>query len=131
MMKTVEPRYWVAPALSSGADFKEPLQGGSVRQMGILKPWAPPRSYGLLIRLGPDLRPCYSLHSRVGGKNHGIVAAVEHGDFLIVLSKGAGRILRLPRSEERRVGQECVSTCRSRWSTYHCKKKNNQTPKHH
>src|SRR3546814_13159509 len=22
-------------------------------------------------------------------------------------------------SEERRVGKECVSTCRSRWSTYH------------
>src|SRR3546814_14361991 len=26
---------------------------------------------------------------------------------------------RQSRSEERRVGQECVSTCRSRWSTYH------------
>src|SRR3546814_11657079 len=25
----------------------------------------------------------------------------------------------LNRSEERRVGQECVSTCRSRWSPYH------------
>src|SRR3546814_13186378 len=25
----------------------------------------------------------------------------------------------LPESEERRVGQECVSTCRSRWSPYH------------
>src|SRR3546814_11875297 len=24
-----------------------------------------------------------------------------------------------PRSEERRVGQECSSTCRSRWSPYH------------
>src|SRR3546814_3087824 len=24
-----------------------------------------------------------------------------------------------PRSEERRVGKECVSTCRSRWSPYH------------
>src|SRR3546814_9000780 len=24
----------------------------------------------------------------------------------------------LPRSEERRVGKECVSTCRSRWSPY-------------
>src|SRR3546814_2691732 len=24
-----------------------------------------------------------------------------------------------PRSEERRVGQECVSTCRSRWSPSH------------
>src|SRR3546814_13721422 len=26
---------------------------------------------------------------------------------------------RLGRSEERRVGKECVSTCRSRWSPYH------------
>src|SRR3546814_20747627 len=25
------------------------------------------------------------------------------------------------RSEERRVGKECVSTCRSRWSRYHSK----------
>src|SRR3546814_19763647 len=25
----------------------------------------------------------------------------------------------LLRSEERRVGKECVSTCRSRWSQYH------------
>src|SRR3546814_15096486 len=29
------------------------------------------------------------------------------------------------RSEERRVGKECVSTCRSRWSPYHSKKKTN------
>src|SRR3546814_16254984 len=28
------------------------------------------------------------------------------------------------RSEERRVGKECVSTCRSRWSPCHKKKKN-------
>src|SRR3546814_17433260 len=28
-----------------------------------------------------------------------------------------------PRSEERRVGKACVSTCRSRWSPYHYKKK--------
>src|SRR3546814_15121706 len=27
------------------------------------------------------------------------------------------------RSEERRVGKECVSTCRSRWSPYHSQKK--------
>src|SRR3546814_20999191 len=31
------------------------------------------------------------------------------------------------RSEERRVGKECVSTCRSRWSPYHYKKKNSKT----
>src|SRR3546814_14850144 len=28
-------------------------------------------------------------------------------------------IRRAKRSEERRVGKECVSTCRSRWSPYH------------
>src|SRR3546814_15417381 len=31
------------------------------------------------------------------------------------------------RSEERRVGKECVSTCRSRWSPYQYKKKNKDT----
>src|SRR3546814_18848407 len=28
-------------------------------------------------------------------------------------------LLEYSRSEERRVGKECVSTCRSRWSPYH------------
>src|SRR3546814_14621564 len=31
------------------------------------------------------------------------------------------------RSEERRVGKECVSTCRSRWSPYHSKKNTQST----
>src|SRR3546814_16477918 len=31
------------------------------------------------------------------------------------------------RSEERRVGKECVSTCRSRWSPYHSKQKTFKT----
>src|SRR3546814_1334981 len=30
-----------------------------------------------------------------------------------------GKNIRRGRSEERRVGKECVSTCRSRWSPYH------------
>src|SRR3546814_18556035 len=35
------------------------------------------------------------------------------------------RVLERPgaSSDERRVGKECVSTCRSRWSPYHEKKK--------
>src|SRR3546814_10309235 len=37
-----------------------------------------------------------------------------------VLASHAGKVdgIKL-RSEERRVGKECVSTCRSRWSPYH------------
>src|SRR3546814_17241663 len=34
------------------------------------------------------------------------------------------KLLEELRSEERRVGKECVRTCRSRWSPYHKKKKN-------
>src|SRR3546814_15305964 len=45
----------------------------------------------------------------------------------VELAEGRGRArayaLGLDRSEERRVGKECVSTCRSRWSPYHYKKK--------
>src|SRR3546814_13125900 len=33
----------------------------------------------------------------------------------------------ITRSEERRVGKECVSTCRSRWSPYPSKKKKKNT----
>src|SRR3546814_4121029 len=32
---------------------------------------------------------------------------------------GAKELRQYVRSEERRVGKECVSTCRSRWSPYH------------
>src|SRR3546814_15675676 len=36
-----------------------------------------------------------------------------------VLGQRALELLELARSEERRVGKECVRTCRSRWSRYH------------
>src|SRR3546814_3241873 len=35
----------------------------------------------------------------------------------LLTSTSCSRLVR--RSEERRVGKECVSTCRSRWSPYH------------
>ena len=55
------------------------------------------------------------------------VAARECGEDVIVLSVGdpdldtpAPIIERaVARSEERRVGKECKSQCRSRWSPYH------------
>src|SRR3546814_13959555 len=54
--------------------------------------------------LSPDLRSAISSHKAA------IIAAVR-----IIPAGCPSR----PRSEERRVGKECVSTCRSRWSPYH------------
>lgn len=95
MMETIDPKYWISPALSSGEDFLEPLQSGGVKHMGILKPWAPPRSYGLAVRCDANRNPLMSVHSRVGGANHGIVTTLERGGEVLALSKGAGRLLRM------------------------------------
>src|SRR3546814_12944570 len=52
----------------------------------------------------------------------------ECRDLLEQIAEKTGRInartAKIKRSEERRVGQECVSTCRSRWSPSHEKKNN-------
>src|SRR3546814_13258267 len=45
-----------------------------------------------------------------------------HGQMwrqVLATSIGYGVFLGALRSEERRVGKECVSTCRSRWAPYH------------
>src|SRR3546814_12406280 len=39
--------------------------------------------------------------------------------FVTLTIAGVLQGFRMLRSEERRVGNECVSTCRSRWSPYH------------
>src|SRR6185437_5060130 len=53
-----------------------------------VKPWAPPRSYGLVIRLNESGVPLYAIHSRVDGVNHGIVSAVEFDGALFELKRG-------------------------------------------
>src|SRR3546814_20534196 len=45
--------------------------------------------------------------------------AREHVDMEAAKVIEAAGIYAPTRSEERRVGKECVSTCRSRWSPYH------------
>jgi hypothetical protein len=93
MMRTIPPKYWVAPALASSGDCLEPMQSGGIKALGIEKPWAPPRSYGLVARLDADGEVVETLHSRVGGRYHGITAAIETAQGLVIVSKGSGRLL--------------------------------------
>src|SRR3546814_6495594 len=64
-------------------------------------------------RMGPD--PDRPVFLRFVSDNR--VPAPEVDRFVGIVEK---HIVALnERSEERRVGKECVSTCRSRWSPYH------------
>src|SRR3546814_18042035 len=50
------------------------------------------------------------------------IAALSHSALLEFFREPARSRPWANRSEERRVGKECVSTCSSRWSPYHYKK---------
>ncbi len=93
MMRSVEPELWIRPALTANGSYLEPLQGGGIKKLGIRKPWAPPRAYGLVVRLDAHCEPMFSLHSRVDGHNHGVMAAREMGNRLFVVAKGNDRLL--------------------------------------
>lgn len=96
MVATIEnPDLWISPQLRSWQSLQEPLQYPRVKRLGKVKPWAPPTSYGLVVRLDPLGTPLYSLHSRADGDHHGVVAAAELNGQLYVLSKGAKKLLRL------------------------------------
>src|SRR3546814_3939974 len=92
-----------------------------------------------LVEISQGRQPCWKLGHRFGDPRvpATVVATRRSGWYYRVLEEGrvaAGDALDLTdrplpdwtvervfalRSEERRVGKECVSTCRSRWSPYH------------
>src|SRR3546814_18634693 len=50
----------------------------------------------------------------------GALAPIKPGNALQLRNIPVGSTVHgIERSEERRVGKECVSTCRSRWEPYH------------
>ncbi len=93
MMRDIDPALWIGPALASTGHYLEPLQGGGIKKLGIQKPWAPPRSYGLVMRVDATGRALESLHSRVGGRFHGVTSALETEQGLVIVSKGHHRLL--------------------------------------
>src|SRR3546814_13086562 len=65
---------------------------------------------------------CAASRSHAGMAASGTVGpklAVGRDVLRLLLDHFQPEIERLARSEERRVGKECVSTCRSRWAPYH------------
>ena len=94
--------FWIAPCLRSGQSFYEPLQGGSVKQLGLMKPWAPTMSSGLCVRLDTGFQPLASLHSRANGATHGVTSVLEHDGRVWAAAKGDGVVAGLTMTE---IGQ--------------------------
>ena len=104
MMAEVEPDAWVAPSLGRGRAIGWPLQAGAVRQMGILKPWAPSLSCGLVLSCDRAMVPRKSWHSRTDGTRHGVTSACEHMGALYAAAKGADTLVRVELSSNGRGG---------------------------
>src|SRR3546814_4951050 len=66
-----------------------------------------------MLRMLPDM-PLLGRLSHVSAEDYG--KRFKHPLLRRFFGEGASAHIR---SEERRVGKECVSTCRSRWSPYH------------
>src|SRR3546814_16734745 len=76
---------------------------------------------GFFARLDAQAFFCGQVQQQRGSDGGGRVHQRRAGDT----DRGGSALcnLRGARSEERSVGKECVSMCRSRWSQYHEKKK--------
>ncbi len=96
MLADVPEPYWIAPKLRSGRSFYEPLQGGGVKHLGILKPWAPTISAGLCVKLDGAFQPRLSLHSRADGATHGVTGVAECRGRVFAAARGDGVVVSIP-----------------------------------
>ena len=90
MIEEIDPDFWMAPTLRSGLSPLEPTQQGGVKQLGVLKPWSPSRSYGLVARLDASYRPVASYHSRTNGRRHGVTSCLAFDGRVYFAAKGDG-----------------------------------------
>jgi hypothetical protein len=95
MMANVPPHLWVGPSLGGTFDYREPTQIGRIKKLGIQKPWAPPRSYGLVARLDDGGIAIESFHSRTSGKLHGVTSVITDRGRVLVASKGHCKLAEL------------------------------------
>lgn len=96
MMRTVPPELWIGPMLDGRFNYREPTQIGRIKKLGIQKPWAPARSYGLVARLNGQGEAAESLHSRVDGRLHGVTGVCVAGARVLAVSKGRDSLVELP-----------------------------------
>src|SRR3546814_18020250 len=121
-------------ALGEAASWGEGLQIGKRLGLAPLKEIINDCEVERLFRAeiivrGPWVDADFPLDGALAGAQEAMLCKMEGGYRNQLVTNGCvidGTLFRLflgifqhCRSEERRVGKECVSTCRSRWSPYH------------
>src|SRR3546814_12323932 len=79
---------------------------------------AVPGPHGWQMLRGDEVGALLGDHLLRKGKQGIYAASIVSSSLLGKLTRAAGQPY-VARSEERRVGTECVRTCRCRWSPYH------------
>src|SRR3546814_14404983 len=108
-----------------------PLFADLAGDIGVSFEFFPPKTEKMDVQLWETFRTLEPLVPRfvsvtygAGGstreRTHATVARIARESRV----PPAAHLTCVERSAERRVGKGCVSTCRSRWSSYHQKKKN-------
>src|SRR3546814_15022661 len=115
---------WSSDVCSS--DLKLVLVEIDARSLAALDHWPWPRSYHALAiealgragaqAMGFDVE--FSARS-TPRQDATFAKAIRESSVPVILPTFLQSASQGGRSEERRVGKECVSTCRSRWSPYH------------
>jgi hypothetical protein len=95
MVNTIRPEEWLLPTLRIENPYRSALQLGQLRVLGVLKPWAPARSYGLVGVLERSGRFGSSAHSRVHGRQHGVTAAARIAEGTLVAVRGSRALVLL------------------------------------
>ena len=93
LLEEIDPVEWPVPRLRLDNPYRDLMQLGQLRVLGVLKPWAPPRSYGLVFVT--DLRGLVrgSVHSRVDGRFHGVTGIAVADGTVVMAVRGSRAVV--------------------------------------
>ncbi len=100
MVAHVDPEDWFVPRLRCTNPYTDTMQMGQLRVLGVVKPWAPARSCGLILRVDRTGRVVESAHARVDSPRHGVTGVAVSDGRILAAAKGFGNLLQLTGDKE-------------------------------
>lgn len=93
LLDRIHPDEWPVPRLRLDNPYRDLMQLGQLRVLGVLKPWAPPRSYGLVFTVDMNGLVRNSVHSRVDGRHHGVTGIALDAERVVLAVRGSRTVV--------------------------------------